>query len=82
LACDAIHALVNPACRAITGRQTAPPAERDDLRVLLKGIVVGIGARRYLLFWRPAAIPGNVCTALSGCSFFVSIHRVSGIGIS
>ena len=67
--CDAIHALVNPACRAITGRQTAPPAERDDLRALLKGVTAGIGAIG-IAFLPAAAIPESVRTVLSGCSFF------------
>ena len=60
-------------------RQSAPPAERDDLRTLLKGVVVGIGASGIAVF----AVGGNsderlhrvlwvlllllvICTAVAG----------------
>jgi hypothetical protein len=40
----------------LTGRrQSAPPAERDDLRTVLKGVVVGIGASGIAVF----AVGGN-----------------------
>ena len=51
--------------------QSAPPAERDDLRTLLKGVAVGIGASG-MLSSRSAAMPMNVCTVFSGCSSFSS----------
>jgi hypothetical protein len=68
LACEAIHALVNPACRAITdARRHRQPNETTF--ALLKGVVVGIGAS-CIAFLAVAATPGNVCTVLSVCSFF------------
>src|SRR5215469_12415262 len=41
--------------RLASNRQSAPPAERDDLRRLLKGVVVGIGASGIAVF----AVGGN-----------------------
>ena len=47
------------------GRQTAPAAERDDLRVLLKGVVVGIGAS-CIAFLAAAATPGTSAPSCPG----------------
>jgi hypothetical protein len=41
--------------RLAGGRQSAPPAERDDLRTVLKGVVVGLGASGIAVF----AVGGN-----------------------
>ena len=41
-------------------RQPAPPAERDDLRTLLKGVAVGIGASGIAFF----AVGGNAAERL------------------
>jgi len=48
-----IDARVN--ARLADGRQPAPPAERDDLRTLLKGVTVGIGVSGIAFF----AVGGN-----------------------
>jgi hypothetical protein len=55
--------------RLARGRQPELPAERDDRRTLLKGIVVGIGVSG-IAFSRSAVMSANICTAVSWCSLF------------